>query len=122
MHTFVKDPFEVEPMHEYEIMYEEVKALLATHAVNSQARYILAPLVAKTSLEMNHLYEDLGFKSRTEMGRFMKKNFPTLAVMKPKEKLWKKFLYDEIGRVAPACATCDDQATCFKCILQEMSA
>jgi nitrogen fixation protein NifQ len=109
-------------MDELMTMEREVCDLLRAHAVNGHARNVLAPWVAFESLKMNHLYEDLGFKSRTEMGRFMKKNFPELAVQKPKEKLWKKFLYDEIGRIAPACATCDDQVTCFKCILQEMSA
>lgn len=109
-------------MHEEQLMYEEVRALLASYAVNGQAEHILAPLVAQKSLEMNHLYEDLGFRSRTQMGKFMKKNFPALAAEKPKEKLWKKYLYDRIGRVAPACATCDDQLTCFTCILKEMSA
>jgi nitrogen fixation protein NifQ len=109
-------------MDEIVMMEREVCDLLRTHAVNGFVSEVLAPWVAFESLKMNHLYEDLGFKSRTEMGRFMKKNFPELAVQKPKEKLWKKFLYDEIGRIAPACVTCDDQATCFKCILQEMSA
>lgn len=104
------------------IMYEDVRRLLATHAINGFAKHILAPHVARVSLEMNHLYEDLGFKSRTQMGKFMKKNFPTLAAQKAKEKLWKKFLYDEIGAVAPACTTCNDQDTCFACILKEMSA
>jgi nitrogen fixation protein NifQ len=104
------------------LMYEDVKALLAKHAVNSHAKYILAPHVARVSLEMNHLYEDLGFKSRTQMGKFMSKNFPILAAQKPKEKLWKKFLYDEIGAIAPACAECHDQESCFTCILKEMSA
>jgi nitrogen fixation protein NifQ len=107
---------------EHEIMYDDIRVLLASHAVNGFAQMVLAPLVARTSLEMNHLYEDLGFKSRTEMGRFMMRNFPELAKQKPKDKLWKKYLYDCIGAVAPACATCDDQATCFKCIMQELSA
>jgi nitrogen fixation protein NifQ len=103
-------------------MYDEIRMMLASHAVNGFAQMVLAPLVARTSLEMNHLYEDLGFKSRSEMGRFMMRNFPGLAKQKPKDKLWKKYLYDCIGAVAPACATCDDQATCFKCIMQELSA
>jgi len=42
--------------------------------------------------------------------------------MKPKDKLWKKFLYDAIGMVAPACVACDDQEHCFTCILAEASA
>jgi nitrogen fixation protein NifQ len=109
-------------MNELEVMEREIIALLRTYAVNGQAKYILAPLVAQKSLEMNHLYEDLGFQSRTQMGKFMKKNFPQLAANKPKEKLWKKYLFDCIGKVAPACATCDDQLTCFSCLLKEMSA
>jgi nitrogen fixation protein NifQ len=109
-------------IEEYKNMYEEVKALLAANAVDTYAREELAPLVASKSLEMNHMYEDLGMKSRTEMGKFMSKHFPNLAAKKPKDKLWKKFLYDSIGKVAPACATCDDQVTCFSCILKEASA
>lgn len=103
-------------------MYEEVKALLVKHAVNEQAKTVLAPRIARHSLMMNHLYEDLGLPSRTEMGKMMKANFPTLAAGKPKEKLWKKYLYDCIGKVAPACATCDDQLSCFACQIKEISA
>ena len=106
----------------HRVMYEDLRALLASHAVNGFAELVLSPLVARTSLEMNHLYEDLGFKSRTEMGRFMKRNFPVLASEKPKDKLWKKYLYDCINAVAPACATCDDQESCFKCMVAELSA
>ena len=103
-------------------MEKDVCFLLKAHAVNIFAQDILAPWVAQESLNMNHLYHDLGFQSRTEMGRFMNKNFPTLASQKPKDKLWKKFIYDEIGKVAPACISCDDQMNCFKCILAEQSA
>jgi len=64
----------------------------------------------------------LGLKSRSEMGRFMARNYPLLAAQKPKDKLWKKFLYEKIGKVAPACASCSDQLTCFSCLVSEMSA
>ncbi len=107
---------------EHTRLYEDVKSLLAAHAVNYYAKTVLAPLVAEKSLMMDHLYEDLGFRSRTEMGAFMKKNFPQLAEGKPKDKLWKKYIYDEIGAIAPACATCDDQLTCFRCMVKELSA
>ncbi len=109
-------------IEEHEMMYNDVKSLLERYAVNFYAKTVLAPLVAHKSLLENHLYEDLGFKSRTEMGAFMKKNFPELAADKPKDKLWKKYLYDRIGSIAPACATCDDQLTCFKCLIKELSA
>ncbi|HFS82678.1 MAG TPA: hydrogenase [Epsilonproteobacteria bacterium] len=107
---------------ENRLMYDEVLSLLGRHAANVYAREEIAPLVAAKSLEMNHLYQDLGLKNRTEMGKFMKHHFPTLAARKPKEKLWKKYLYDSIGEIAPACATCDDQLTCFACMVGEMSA
>lgn len=109
-------------IQEHEEMYKEVKQLLVKHAVDEEAKIVLAPMIARYSLMMNHLYEDLGLQSRTEMGKFMKQNFPTLAAQKPKEKLWKKYLYDCVGKVAPACATCDDQLTCFACQVKEISA
>jgi len=104
------------------VMKNQVRILLQEHAVNEYAKSVLAPWVAYESLKMNHMYEDLGFKSRTQMGKFMMKNFPSLAEQKPKDKLWKKFIYDEIGQIAPACADCNDQLTCFSCMVSELSA
>jgi len=109
-------------MNELEIMEKEVSQLLGLYALNSYVKDILAPWIAYESLKMGHLYEDLGLSSRSEMGKFMKKNFPILASKKPVDKLWKKFIYDEIGKVAPACATCDDQMSCFSCMVSELSA
>ncbi|MEA3490626.1 MAG: nitrogen fixation protein NifQ [Campylobacterota bacterium] len=98
-----------------EILEEKVTALLVEHAVDSYARDEIAPHVAKTSLMMRHLYEDLGLRNRFEMGQYMKRHFPTLFQLKPKDILWKKFIYDSVGEVAPACATCKDQISCFAC-------
>ena len=109
-------------MNELEIMEKEVRSLLQTSAVNCFARDILSPWVARESLKMGHLYSDLKFKNRKEMGAFMKKNFPSLASKKPCDKLWKKFIYDEISKVAPACVECDDQMSCFSCMVSELSA
>lgn len=109
-------------MNEIKIMEEEVYALLCSYGVDSNAQDVLAPWIAKESLKMNHLYQDLGLNNRIEMGKFMTKNFPLLAAKKPKDKLWKKFIYDEIGKVAPACATCSDQMSCFACMVSEMTA
>lgn len=109
-------------MNKLEIMEKEVCALLRASALNCYAHDILAPWIAYESLKMGHLYSDLGMKNRIEMGKFMKKNFPKLASKKPIDKLWKKFIYDEIGKVAPACANCDDQMSCFACIVSELSA
>lgn len=94
---------------------QKVTNLLCIYAINEYAAKYIAPLVAKTSLMPNHLYEDLGFESRTQMGRFMALHFPRLAQNKPKDKLWKKYIYDLIGEVAPACEFCKDSVTCFSC-------
>ncbi|MDO8452974.1 MAG: nitrogen fixation protein NifQ [Sulfurimonas sp.] len=102
---------------EHKKMYDALTQLLASYSVNDFAKKNLAPHVALVSLGMNHLYEDMGFESRTQMGLFMLENFPELAKQKPKEKLWKKFLYEKIDAIAPACANCDDQLTCFRCVM-----
>jgi len=97
----------------------KVCALLQLHAIDEHAHDVLSPWIAAQSLLEHHLYEDLGLPSRTQMGHFMQAHFPTLSAQKPKDKLWKKFLYDAIDEVAPACATCDDQATCFRCLISQ---
>jgi len=104
-------------MKNVEYMESEVLKLLQQHANNEHARDMLAPWIAKTSLEMGHLYSDLGLESREEMGRFMKKHFTSLAKLKPDNIRWKKYLYDCIGKTAPACSTCLDIKNCFKCSL-----
>lgn len=98
-----------------EVLEKKVRELLQYHAKDEYSRNEVAPHVAKVSLQMNHLYEDLGFKNRAEMGSFMKEHFPTLAKQKPSDKLWKKYIYDLINEIAPACATCYDQINCFAC-------
>jgi nitrogen fixation protein NifQ len=94
---------------------QKVTAFLVQYGKDAYAKEQMAPHVAKISLMMNHLYQDLGFDNRFQMGMFMKRFFPRLSEIKPKDKLWKKFIYDSIGEVAPACATCDDKVSCFKC-------
>jgi len=98
-----------------EILEAKVTNLLEFFAKDEYSKTKIAPHIAKVSLEMNHLYEDLGFKNRIEMGRYMSEHFPKLSAMKPKETLWKKYLYDLLLETAPACAECNDQETCFSC-------
>ena len=102
-------------MTKTEILEEKVTNLLQFFARDDYTKIKVAPHVAKTSLMMNHLYQDLGFRNRIEMGRFMQQHFPKLSRMKPKETLWKKYIYDLINETAPACAECRDQDTCFTC-------
>ncbi len=99
----------------FPILEEKVTLFLQMYAKDDYTKNMTAPHVAKISLLQNHLYQDLGFKSRTQMGKFMKENFPLLWDIKPSDKLWKKFIYDSIGEIAPACEDCTDQVNCFAC-------
>lgn len=105
----------IENTTELNILEDKVTLFLQRYAKNQQVSDEVAPYLAKISLEMNHLYEDLGFLNRVQMGKYMKENFPILTERKPSDKLWKKFIYDSIGEVAPACATCNDQDNCWAC-------
>ena len=98
-----------------EVLEAKVKVLLEFFSKDDYSKMVIAPKIARASLEMNHLYQDLGFTSRVEMGRYMQQYFPKLAQLKPQDTLWKKYMYDLVNETAPACAECDDQDTCFKC-------
>lgn len=95
------------------ILEKKVVAFLQNYAKDEYTKNEIACHVAKVSLMPNHLYQDLGLRNRFEMGGYMKRYFPTLSVNKPKNKLWKKFIYDSVNEVAPACKHCKDQITCF---------
>lgn len=108
-----------EIVHDVELMEKSVTNLLLKYAANEFVKTEIVPMVAKKSLMMGHLYKDLGLPNRFVMGRFMKQNFPQLAAQKPKDKLWKKFIYDELNLIAPACYACKDQINCFACKLED---
>jgi nitrogen fixation protein NifQ len=98
----------------HKAMEEKLIGLLALHTTTLYASEEIAPLIAKKSLEMNHLYEAMTFQNRKKMNEFMQLHFPTLAQEKPEGVRWKKFLYDCIGAVAPACEGCPDEEDCFR--------
>jgi len=99
----------------YPVLEKKVDLFLQEFAKDTHAKTVVSSHIAKISLEMNHLYEDLGFKSRSEMGRYMKEHFPDLWAQKPADKLWKKYIYEMIDETAPACADCNDNINCFAC-------
>jgi nitrogen fixation protein NifQ len=98
-----------------EVLEQKVIEFLSSFAKDEHALHVITPHLAKISLEMNHLYEDLGFANRTQMAKYMKEHFPSLCEIKPADKLWKKFIYDSIGEIAPACENCSDQDNCWAC-------
>ena len=95
--------------------WDDLLHLLQASATSEGAQRYLAPWIADEAFGMGHLYHDLGFERRSQLSAFMEVHFTSLAHQKPKSTLWKKFLFDSIGSVAPACALCEDSMTCFRC-------
>jgi nitrogen fixation protein NifQ len=80
----------------------------------------LADMIARRCLRPNHLWQDLGLRSRRELGWLMNRHFEPLAARNRADMKWKKFFYRTICRddgftlcAAPSCAECDDFEMCF---------
>jgi nitrogen fixation protein NifQ len=99
----------------------DVAALLAEFS--SEMEPPPADLVARmamASMGPNHLWEDLGLKSRDELNALMQRHFPRLKAMNSGNMRWKKFLYRLLCERAevlicksPHCEACDEYALCF---------
>lgn len=81
---------------------------------------LLARLIARRCQRPNHLWQDLGLASRTELSMLMQQHFPRLAMRNSADMKWKKFFYrmmctSEGFRLcaAPVCSDCDDFEACF---------
>ena len=80
----------------------------------------LADMMARRCLRPNHLWQDLGLRSRRELGWLMSRHFEPLAARNHADMKWKKFFFRTICRdegtmlcSAPSCAECDDFDVCF---------
>lgn len=98
----------------HEQFIKQITELLLRHS-NSDEGAVMASKIAEKSTLGNHLYEDLGLKSRDAMSAMMARNYKSLSDKKPKDTRWKKFLYDSIGEIAPSCVDCGDKDRCFSC-------
>ncbi len=109
-------------MGSLEMAKNKIVTLLMSYAKKPEDAIAIAMLIAEKCFEMNHLYKDMGFESRKEMNDYMALHFPDLSLMRPSEVRWKKYLFDTIGEIAPACWQCKDSGNCFKCDILEQSA
>ncbi len=100
---------------------EDLRALLLEARVSDEdiPRW-LAAMIARRSLESNHLWQDLGLGNRDELNQMLARHFPALFARNHKNMKWKKFFYRELcqreGVVvckSPHCETCADYAACF---------
>jgi nitrogen fixation protein NifQ len=81
--------------------------------------WIIGLLVAGC-LGDDHLWQDLGLWSRSQLSALLHYNFPELAVRNTQDMKWKKFLYKQLCEMeglylcrAPSCAVCVDYSKCY---------
>lgn len=98
-----------------------LRDLLLRHSSEGSAlEAALAAMLACRAQRPNHLWQDLGLRSRRELSWLMERHFEPLARRNGRDMKWKKFLYRMICRdegyrlcTAPSCAECDDFDVCF---------
>jgi len=94
--------------------------LLAHRSSEGDAGRWLAAMIARRSMEPNHLWEDLGLRDRSELTRLLARHFGPIAVRNTKNMRWKRFFYrmlcEDDGLVmcsTPVCTNCNDFNLCF---------
>lgn len=99
----------------------DLRAFLLDHrARGAEEEVWLAAIVARRSLEPNHLWQDMGFASRRELNAMFRRHFPALVARNSADMKWKKFFYRQLcereGMLlckSPNCEVCEDFEACF---------
>jgi len=94
--------------------------LLECRAFNNMSEQWIAEIVTNACMGSDHLWQDLGLRSRDYLSRLMTENFPSLAAKNEHDMKWKKFIYKQLCEReginacrAPTCEYCVDYLTCF---------
>jgi nitrogen fixation protein NifQ len=94
--------------------------LLAQRSSEGDSGRWLASMIARRSMEPNHLWEDLGLRDRTELTRLLARHFGPIAARNTRNMRWKRFFYrmlcEDDGLVmcsTPVCTNCNDFNVCF---------
>lgn len=79
-----------------------------------------ATLLLSGCMAENHLWQDMGFRSRADVRGYLDHVFPSLVARNTQDMKWKKFFYKQLCNQegihtcrAPSCAVCDDYTKCF---------
>jgi nitrogen fixation protein NifQ len=99
---------------------ELVRLMLMDKAGESPSEVWMAQVVAAGCMASDHLWQDLGLWSRTDLTALMRRNFPALAARNVRDMKWKRFLYKQLCEAegiylcrAPSCEVCADYHVCF---------
>lgn len=101
--------------------FSDLEHFLQAHADTTVASAAdLVRVLAVGCMGSDHLWQDLGLNSRTELSALIALNFPRLAAANCHDMKWKKFLYRELCEqegiyvcTSPSCGICRDYDTCF---------
>jgi len=100
---------------------DELRNLLLNHRADlSLEAEWMADIVVQGCMGGDHLWQDLGLWSRTDLSELMRQNFPALAQKNNRDMKWKKFLYKQLCEAegvyvcrSPSCEVCPDYQGCF---------
>lgn len=100
---------------------DQVCELLLSHcAGQSESEIWMARIVAVACQGQDHLWQDMGLWSRSQLSDLLMRNFPRLASMNVNNMKWKKFIYKQLCITegiyicrAPSCEVCIDYDNCF---------
>jgi nitrogen fixation protein NifQ len=77
-------------------------------------------LIVAACLGSDHLWQDMGLFSRSELSALLIHNFPEMAAKNIKDMKWKKFIYKQLCEAeglyvcrSPSCEVCKDYQVCF---------
>ena len=86
---------------------------------NIETDWMIGIIVAGC-LGNDHLWQDMGFWSRSQLSAMLQYNFPELAEKNDKDMKWKKFLYKQLCEAeglylcrVPSCEVCIDYPKCY---------
>ncbi|MET4323228.1 nitrogen fixation protein NifQ [Bradyrhizobium sp. JR4.1] len=106
------------PVPDERIMVRDL--LLAQRSTHGEVGGWLAAMIARRAMEPNHLWEDLGLRTRDELSCLLARHFGPLAARNTKNMRWKRFFYrmlcEDDGLVmctTPVCTECNDFDLCF---------
>lgn len=99
----------------------DLRAFLVDHgARGAEEERWLAAILARRSLEPNHLWQDMGFHDRGELNAMFRRHFPALVAANANDMKWKKFFYRQLCEreglllcKSPNCEVCEDVDVCF---------
>jgi nitrogen fixation protein NifQ len=99
---------------------ELVRLMLRGKSGESPSEVWMAQVIAAGCMAADHLWQDLGLWSRTDLTALMRRNFPRLAAGNLRDMKWKRFLYKQLCEAegiytcrVPSCAECTDYDACF---------